>query len=128
MTERLVSKRLFDGVLVSGITGSGAQSSAVDLRMGVVRLESLMFIASSVASTPDISFAYAISPDNVTYGSYADETALLTSSVSLTNPEGWHALALPTILGAFVKFSVSSTGSNPTDTRVTGDLWLRMNQ
>ena len=125
MTERLVSRRMFDGVLVSGVAGSGAQSSAIDLRMGIVRLESLMFIASSVASTPDIGFFFAVSPDNVTYGSYADETPLLTSTVSLTNPEGWHAVAMPNVLAPFVKFSVSSTGSNPTDTRVTADIWIR---
>ena len=126
MAEWLVSRRLFDNVPVSGTAVSGPQSSAIDLRKDVLRLESITFIASSVASTADVSFWYAVSPDNVTWGSYADNAALLTSSVSLANPEGLHTIAMPNALAPFIRFSASSTGSNPQDTRVTGDLWLRI--
>ena len=128
MTERLVSKRLFWQTPVSGTTVSGPISSAIDLRMGVVRMESLTFMASSVTSTVDLGFFYAISPDGVSWGSFADNTALLTSTVSLANPEGYQTIALPAALAPFVRFSCSGTGSNPQDSLCTADLWLRMNQ
>jgi hypothetical protein len=128
MGFRLVSRRVFDNALLSGVTGSGVASSAIDLRMGVFRLESLLFLASSVVSNPDISFEYAISRDGVTWGSYADNTSLLTSTVSMTNPQGWHAVPMPAALAPFLRFQCSATGSNPVDTRVTADLWLTMTQ
>lgn len=96
--------------------------------MGVLRLESLNFIASSLTSNPDIGFFYAISPDGVTWGSYADNPALLASTVTLSNPQGYQALVLPNTLGPFVRFAVSGTGSNPSDCVVTVDLVFRMAQ
>lgn len=85
-----------------------------------------MFACSSTLSTPDVAFFYAESPDGVTFGSYADNTALLTSTVSLANPQGWHTVALPTFLAPYIKFAASSTGSNPVDTRIWATLLLRM--
>lgn len=128
MAERLVSKRLFWQTPVSGTAVSGPVSSAIDLRTGVLRLEALTFLASSVVSTPDLGVYYAVSPDGTSWGSFADETSILTSSVSLTNPQGFHTLALPLALAPFIRFSISSTGSNPNDSIVTADLFLRMSQ
>lgn len=128
MTERLVSKRLFWQTPVSGITVSGPISSAVDVRTGVVRLEGLDFILSSVASTPDCGFFYALSTDGVTWGSFSDNTALQASTFSGGNPQGFHTIALPTVLSPYIRFSLSGTGSNPADTKATVDLWIRMNQ
>ena len=128
MAERLVSKRLFWQTPVSGTAVSGPVSSAVDLRTGVMRMESLTFVASSVASTPDIGVFLAVSPDGVSWGSFADLAALLTSTFSLVNPEGFQTLALPLALANFARFSVSGTGSNPNDTLCTMDILLRMNQ
>jgi len=126
MAERLHNIRLFDAALVSGL-GSGIVSSALNIRHDVIRLESLMFLASSPASRADISFEYAVSPNNVTFGSYADNAAILTSTVSLAGiSAGYVAVAMPTVLAPFVRFQCSGTGSNPTDTRVTADLILRL--
>ena len=125
MSEFLIPLRLFDNALVSGLA-TGVQSSAIRLDRDVLRMESITFLASSVVSTPDLGFFYAISKDNVLFGSFADNAALLTSTVSLLNPQGFQALAMPTALAPYVKFLVSGTGSNPLDSRVTSDLWLRM--
>lgn len=126
MAERLVPVTLFMQTLLSGTTTSAIQSSAVYLGRDTLGADSLMYALSSVVSTPDCAFFYAISPDNVTFGSFADNTALLTSTFSGGNPQGWHGLAMPTLLGPYVKFAVSGTGSNPTDCRVTATLFLRM--
>ncbi len=127
MTERLVSRRLFWQAPVSGITVSGPISSATDLRMGVARLESLIYVLSSVASTPDCAFFYALSPDGVTWGSFSDNATLVTSTFSGGNPQGVHQAGLPSnVLPPLIRFSVSGVGSNPPDTLVTLDLVLRM--
>ena len=126
--ERLVTKRLFWHTPVSGTAVSGPQSSAIDLRIGVLRLEALTFIARSVGSTADIRAFFRVGADGGSWGSYADQTALLTSTFSLANPEGYKALSLPLALAPFIQFAFSGTGSNPQDTVVTADLILRMAQ
>lgn len=125
MGVRLQAIKLFTSALVSGLA-SGVLSSTVNLRFDVERLEGLLFITSSTTSTGDVSFEYAISPNSAVFGSFADEAAILTSTFSLTNPVGWHTVALPNVLAPYVQFRVSGTGSNPTDTRVTAELLLRM--
>lgn len=125
MPTRLVPKRVFDAEVVSGLASGVVTSAALDLRQGIVGVEALLFVASSFISTADVGFEFAISPDNVTFGSFADNPAILTSTFSLTNPEGWHTVPVPLVLAPYVKFRVSGTGSNPTDTRVTADILLR---
>ena len=132
MAERLVSKRLFWQAPVSGTAVSGPTSSAIDLRTGVLRLESLTYTLSSVLSTPDVAMFYRVSPDGVTWGSFADflplSGSLLTSTFSGGNPQGYHTLALPNALAPFIEFAVSGVGSNPQDSLCTMDLLLRMSQ
>lgn len=124
MAERLFSMRLFDAALVSGL-GSGVISSAINLQGGV-RLEAFLFLASSPTSRADLSFGYAMSPNNMDFGSFADNLAIVTSTVSMTGiSAGWLTVPLPNPLAPFVRFNVSGVGSNPVDTRVTGDLLLR---
>ena len=125
MAERLISIRIFENALISGLA-TGVESSAIRIDRDVIRVESLTFLVSSVVSTPDVGFTYAPSPDNITFGSYADNTALLASTVSLTNPEGFQTLAMPTMLAPYFKIMCSGVTSNPTDTRCTADIWLRM--
>lgn len=124
--EKLISKRLFWHTPVSGTAVSGPQSSGIDLRPGVIRLESLTFLASSPTSTPDIGAFMRVGPDGVSWGSYADVSTLITSTFSLVNPQGYHALTLPSARAPFAQFSFSGTGSNPQDTVVTADLVLRV--
>ena len=127
MAERLHSIRLFDAALVSGLA-SGVISSALDMRRDVIRLEAFLFMASSPTSRADLSFQYAVSPDNLIFGSFADNTAILTSTVSMMGiSAGWLAVPLPSPLAPFVRFAISGVGSNPVDTRITGDIVLRMN-
>ena len=127
MAERLHSIRLFDAALVSGLA-SGVISSALNMRRDVIRLEAFLFMASSPTSRADLSFEYAVSPDNSTFGSFADNAAILTSTVSLTGiSAGWLTVPMPSPLAPFVRFSISGVGSNPVDTRITGDVVLRMN-
>jgi hypothetical protein len=73
-----------------------------------------------------VAFFYATSPDNVIFGSYADAGALLASTFSGGNAQGFHTLALPNALTNFIRFSLSGTGSNPQDSLATVDLVLRM--
>src|SRR5437588_5291812 len=98
MAERLVPVTLFQGQLVSGPNTSAFQSSAIYLGRDVIGIDALLYNVSSVVSTGDCGFFYAISPDNVTFGSFADNAALLACTFSSTNPSGWHAVAMPTIL------------------------------
>ena len=125
MSERLISMRLFENALISGVA-SGVESSAIRIDRDVIRLESLTFLASSVTSNPDIGFQYAVSPDNVTFGSYADNAAIIASTVSLANPQGFQTVAMPNPLAPYIKFLCSGVTSNPTTSRVRADLWLRM--
>ena len=126
MAERLHSIRLFDAALVSGLA-SGVISSAVNMRHDVIRLEAFLFMASSPTSRADLSLEYAVSPDNRTFGSFADNNAILTSTVSITGiSAGWLTVSLPSPLAPFVRFAVRGVGSNPVDTRITGDVVLRM--
>ena len=125
MAERLISIRLFENALISGLA-TGVESSAIRIDRDVIRVESLTFLVSSVVSTPDVGFQYAISRDNVLFGSYADQTALIASTVSLANPEGFQALAMPNPLAPYFKIMCSGVTSNPVDTRCTADIWLRM--
>mgnify|MGYP001560054049 CR=1 FL=1 len=127
MAERLHSMRLFNAALVSGLA-SGVISSALDMRRDVIRLEAFLFMASSPTSRADLSFEFAVSPDNSTFGAFADNTAIFTSTVSLTGiSAGWLAVPMPNTLAPFVRFIISGVGSNPVDTRITGDVVLRMN-
>lgn len=125
MAERLVSIRIFDNARISGLT-SGVESSAVRLDRDVIRLESLTFLVSSPTSTPDVGFFYKISPNNADWGSYADNAALLASTLSLTSPQLPNAVAMPTALTPYIKFLCSGVTSNPIDTRCNADVWLRM--
>ena len=125
MAERLISIRIFEGALISGLA-SGVESSAIRIDRDVIRVESLTFLVSSVASTPDVGFQYAPSRDNVLFGSYADNAALLASTLSLANPEGFQTLAMPNPLAPYFRIMCSGVTSNPTDTRCTADIWLRM--
>ena len=126
MSERLHSIRLFDAALVSGLA-SGIVSSAIDLRNDVIRLEALMFLASSPTSRADISFEYAPGMNSTTFGSFADNTAILTSSVSLAGVSaGWVTVPLGNPLSPYVRFRASGTGSNPTDCLLTANLLLRL--
>lgn len=126
MAERLHSIRLFDNALVSGIA-SGIVSSSLDLRRDIIRLEGFMFLTSSPTSRADLSFEYAVSPNGLTFGSFADNTAVLTSTVSLAGiSAGYVAVAMPNVLGPFVMFRVSGVASNPVDTRITGDMMVRL--
>ena len=127
MAERLVSVRLFDVALVSGLA-SGIVSSALNLKSDIIRLEALLYMASSPTSRADVAFEYAISPDNITFVSFADNTAILTSTVSIAGTSaGWVTTPMPNVLAPYVMFRCSGTGSNPVDTRVKVDLLLRMN-
>lgn len=128
MAERLVSKRLFWQTPVSGVAVSGPISSAVDMRTGVLGLQSLQYVLSSVVSTPDCGFFYATSPDGITWGGFADTSALRTSTFSGGNPQGWHTVPLSNVFAPYARFSVSSTGSNPNDSLCTLDIVVRMSQ
>jgi len=125
MAERLIPIRIFANALVSGLA-SGVESSAVRLDRDVIRLESITFLLSSPTSTPDVGFHYKISRNNADWGSYADNAALLASTLSLTSPQLPNALAMPTALAPYIMFLVSGVTSNPTDTRCDADVWLRM--
>lgn len=127
MADRLVSRRLFDNAKVSGTAVSGPQSSAIFLGLDVARLESLTFQASSPSSNPDLAFFYRVSPDNLLWGSYADRAALLTSTVSLANPQGYQTISFPLPLAPWIQFSVSGVASNPQDSVVVfADLLMRL--
>ena len=126
MAERLHSIRLFEAALVSGLA-SGIISSALNLRNDVLRLEGLLFMVSSPTSRADVGFRYAISPNNADWGSFADNDAIQASTVSLAGVSaGWVTVTMPNVLAPYVRFNCSGTGSNPTDTRVTVDLLLRL--
>ena len=128
MAERLVSIPLWQNQHISGgAATSGFATSIYNFGKDVLRAETLMYQASAATSAADIGFYYAISPDGVALGSYADNTALLACNVTTTNNSGWHAIALPNFLAPYVAFSVSGLASNPTDTRVWATLVLRMN-
>ena len=127
MGQRFVLVRLFDNALVSGLASTGIVSSGVDLRNEVTSLTALMFMVSSVASAADVRFEYAVSPDGNAWGSFADFSPLLTSTFSFTGvSNGWCTVSMVPILAPFYRFHVSGTGSNPVDTRCTGQLILRM--
>ena len=125
MTQRLFSKRVFWQAPVIGLAVSGPVSSAFDLRMGMMKLENLLFVASSVASNPNVAFYYAMSMDGVTWGSFADNAALLATMSGLANPQGIQNVSLSNIMAPWIRFSVSGWGSNPADTLVTADVWIR---
>jgi hypothetical protein len=127
MTERLVTVTLFQQALVSGLaSGSRVQSSAVNLTLDVRSAQAIVYQVSSVTSTADVGFFYANSLNGVTFGSYTDNAALQTSTFSTANSTGVYVLSLPPILAPYVRFVASGTGSNPTDTRVTASVILRM--
>ena len=126
MSERLHSIRLFDAALVSGLA-SGIISSAINLRMDVLRLEALMFMASSPSSRADLSLEYSISPNNIDWGSFADNAALLTSTVSMTGVSaGWLTTTMVNPISPYIRFRASGVASNPTDSRLSLDLLMRL--
>lgn len=129
MAERLVSIPLFVNTPVSGLaSGSRITSSAINLTQDVVSARSIIYMVSSVVSTADVGFFYAIGPNSQQFGSYADQAALQTSTLSTANSTGWFALSLPpaVMLAPYIQVTVSGTGSNPVDTRVHATLLLRM--
>lgn len=127
MSERLVTVALFTNALVSGLaSGSRVSSPTVDLTRDVISARAILYQASSVLSTADVGFFYMNSPDGQTFGSYADNAALQTSTLSTANSTGMFVLSLPPILAPYVRFVLSGTGSNPVDTRVTAWLVERM--
>ena len=127
MSERLVTVPLFQNALVSGLaSGSRQQSSAINLTGDVISARALVYQVSSVLSTADIGFFVANSLDGITFGSYADNAALQASTFTAANSTGVYGLSLPPLYAPYVRFTVSGTGSNPLDTRVTAYLLLRM--
>lgn len=126
--EHLVGLPLFVNAQVSALaSGSRITSSAINLTQ-VVSARSITYFVSSVASTADVGFFFAVSPDGTAFGSYADNAALQASTLSTANSTGWFVMSMPAALGLtpYARFTVSGTGSNPTDTRVWATLWVRM--
>lgn len=127
MAERLVPIQLFTNALVSGLaSGSRVSSGILNLSQDVVSMRSIVYMASSVLSTADLGFFYALSPDGTRFGSYADRAAIQASTFSTANSTGWFAMEAPPLYAPYIRFVVSGTGSNPVDARVHATLWLRM--
>lgn len=127
MAEQLVRVALFTNALVSGLAvGSTILSSAINLTRDVISARAIIYQVSSLTSTADVGFFFANSLDGVTFGSYGDNAALQTSTLSTANSTGIFTVATPAILAPYVRVAVSGTGANPVDTRITASLILRM--
>ena len=121
--DHLVRMLLFDNVLINATSSS--ESGATDLRH-VTRIESLLIKAASATGDASVKVEYAISPDDVSYGSYDDEADILDDNENFTaNVEGWHAVTMPNIVAQYAKLKVTGLADNPTDTRVTAYLLVR---
>ena len=127
MADYRTTIALFQNALVSGLaSGSRVSSPVVYLAQNVVSALAIVYQTSSVASTSDVGFFFANSLDGATFGSYTDNAVLQASTFSTANSTGVFVLSLPPLHSPYVRFVVSGTGSNPTDTRVNATLILRM--
>jgi hypothetical protein len=116
---------IFDNVLINA---AGTATSGSISTKNLTRLESLVIQIASVTGTGKCKVEYAISDDDVNYGSFDDYTDLVADNTAdFTTPEGLTAVALPNPLALYVKFKVTGLAGNPTDTRVSAYLNFREN-
>ena len=91
------------------------------------RLESVLVQFTSVAGAATVKLEYAISDDDVTYGSYDDETDIIAdSNVDFaTNKEGLHRVSMPAVGSRYFRLRVTELGGVLADTLVTLTLLFR---
>lgn len=106
---------------------SATKESQVISLKNIIRPESILFKASSVAGVARVKVEYAISDDGVAFGSFDDETDIIVDSDAdfSTNKEGLHAVSLAAPLAPFMKFKLTELTGSLSDTLVDMTLLLR---
>lgn len=121
-TDILTTSQLFDD---EAIASTGAATTAVFSNAQSGGIESILFVATSVAGTADVKVEYVIcvDPGCSVSGAAADFTDLISSS-NTTCPvsEGLCRVLMPVVGAGNIKFTVTGVGSNNADTTI--DLFV----